>query len=65
MDPLTSVMGAVSVSDPCLWIPFSTPRLPGWVSVGEDVSNPAGIRCQRVGWHPRGLHFSEEKRKRQ
>ena len=31
------------------------PGLPGWVSVGEGVLNPAETRCPRVGWYLRGL----------
>lgn len=37
--------------------------LADWASVGEVVPIPAGTRSSRVMWYPRGLSFSEEKRK--
>ena len=39
--------------------PLLLPRLPGGASMGEDV--PAGIKCPRVRWCPKGLPFLEEK----
>lgn len=34
--------------------PLPPPPLPGWASVGEDVSSPPKPKCSRVGWYPRG-----------
>jgi hypothetical protein len=47
---------AVSVSVPCLL------GLPGWASVGEDVSSPAGTICSGIGWYPRELSISLRRR---
>jgi hypothetical protein len=30
-----------------------------------DVLTPAGTRCPRIRWYPRGALFSEEKAKRE
>lgn len=52
---LTSGTGGVSDSVPCEWIPFPLPGQPVWPSVGEDVPRPAGTRCPKVGWYPKGV----------
>lgn len=57
-DPLTVGAQAVSDSVPSL-NPVPLSELPGWASMGEDVLNPAGIGCSRVGWYPR---YSEKGR---
>ena len=62
--PLTSGAGSVSVSVPCQWIPF--PYLDCVLWPQWERLCPAGIRCPRVGWYPRGgFSLSEEKGKGQ
>lgn len=41
---------------------FPLPGLSDWASVGEDVLSPAGTRCLREGWYPRGVFLSLRRR---
>jgi hypothetical protein len=51
---------AVSFSVPG---PFLLPGLPGWSSEGKNVPSPAGTRCPRVEWYPRGGEYISLRRR--
>jgi hypothetical protein len=55
VDTLISGAKAILVSVPCHWNPFTLPRLPGWVSVGEEVLVLLVLGVPRLGSIQGGL----------